>query len=769
MKLAKKKILLSFIIPTNKTVNLISNTVRDYINCIEENINFSYELIVVFNNQVSNLNNKLKNKDLLEKQNNRIKLLSKKILAFTIKSKLGPGISRNIGLKKCSGNYIWFLDDDDQIDYSEIKKIFKQIQEIAKSKILNDVIIHSLINNDYLQNNLNESKKILLKRIITHKEKQEVFNFIYNRKFLLKNQLLFKSGYHEDIFFSIKSLAHAKRIKFIAEKVYIHNKQKNSITGTYSEKNIYDHLSAALEILEFLKINKFLKKFKINNEFILVTIGVILYQSQKKKNFNFLLNCLLNFIKKDFKCILKLYNGNLEPQRNSTNFKYATLYFLKYKDDISIKNLAIEIKKIFDTNLSCKDLNSSIFLAPDEIRACCKRFFVNGRQKGDVVLVKAKKDINLETIVLKKDALIKKINKDEAEECSGCPYIERYEKKSHEQKIDYISLENFSYCNMRCTYCSPKYYGGAEAIYNSSEIIEELSKNKLIKQDCHVVWGGGEPTLSPRFNFITDVFISDPKVTQLRVLTNSLRYSVKLAEIIKNEKVQIVTSIDSGTQEKFREIRGKGEIDTVLENLKKYSVLIDDKKRIIVKYIFTKNNFETTELINFVEKIINTNLINSIFHISCDFRMDVIPERIIQAIYELGLRLLNSGAHVVFLDDLIRDRIFLDKIIAESVLAYLNKIKVETKYILSYKDLNQKKIILWGNGRQADWFINKTTFGISGGFSFDVASEEDLIKKLSNLDKNISIIPAGVQSIYRIQKNILNSKFKKYISSSLVI
>ena len=72
------------------------------------------------------------------------------------------------------------------------------------------------------------------------------------------------------------------------------------------------------------------------------------------------------------------------------------------------------------------------------------------------------------------------------------------------------------------------------------------------------------------------------------------------------------------------------EIETVLNNLKKYADSVDDKKRIIIKYIFTENNFDTEELKNFIEKIVNFDLINSIFHISCDFRIEVIPERIME-------------------------------------------------------------------------------------------------------------------------------------------
>ena len=38
---------------------------------------------------------------------------------------------------------------------------------------------------------------------------------------------------------------------------------------------------------------------------------------------------------------------------------------------------------------SCYDLHNSVFLAPNEIRTCCKRFFKDNILKGDVVAIKA--------------------------------------------------------------------------------------------------------------------------------------------------------------------------------------------------------------------------------------------------------------------------------------------------------------------------------------------------------------------------------------------
>ena len=52
---------------------------------------------------------------------------------------------------------------------------------------------------------------------------------------------------------------------------------------------------------------------------------------------------------------------------------------------------------------SCDYLHHSIYLAPNELRNCCKRFFHKGKMKGDVKILNVDKfeDIDLEKINLK--------------------------------------------------------------------------------------------------------------------------------------------------------------------------------------------------------------------------------------------------------------------------------------------------------------------------------------------------------------------------------
>ena len=75
--------------------------------------------------------------------------------------------------------------------------------------------------------------------------------------------------------------------------------------------------------------------------------------------------------------------------------------------------------------ISCRYLQRAIFYAPDELRHCCKRYFVNGELKGDVKIFEASddKDITLEKIIRAKKNLIKRINNKEKTDCFGCPVL----------------------------------------------------------------------------------------------------------------------------------------------------------------------------------------------------------------------------------------------------------------------------------------------------------------------------------------------------------
>ena len=162
-----------------------------------------------------------------------------------------------------------------------------------------------------------------------------------------------------------------------------------------------------------------------------------------------------------------------------------------------------------EKSLSCPSLHNEIYLGPDEIRTCCKRFFVEGEKKGDVILKKVQpnEDVTSEMILKEKQKLFKKINSGEANDCDGCPFLESKEwDELDELSIKHISFEYHSVCNMKCAYCSETYYGGLKSQYNVPKLFSDLLSKGALSNCNSVVWGGGESSIGQNFKeLITEV------------------------------------------------------------------------------------------------------------------------------------------------------------------------------------------------------------------------------------------------------------------------
>ena len=673
-------------------------------------------------------------------------------------SNKGPGIARNIGASGVSADWLWFLDDDDTLDPLALAKLMPSLN------IDCDVLAHSLSENlQPTDDGFNANT--LANEVIMFREKQEVFNYVFRNKFYQNNSINFSSGLHEDIRVVFECLTKCDKLFILNEIIVKKTTTKNSITSKFNRARIDGYIKAYYEIVSIIGKNKNYKsKYKLS-EIYTQFLGVILYLAIKnnEKNPHLLLAYLadLEFSKEFTQCM-----G--EYSDTDTNFRLACKIWSK-RETVNFERLFSEIKNVFSSHLSCKDLNSSLFFGPAEIRACCKRFFVDGEQKGDVVLLNAAKDINYKQIVSAKQNLLRKINTGTSQECSGCPYIGRYKLEKTQEVIDYISFENFSYCNMRCTYCSPKYYGGSEAVYDALAITQSVAEapNK-IATDAHIVWGGGEPTLSPKFEAINTALQENSNVGKIRILSNSLKYSKKLETLLIDPRYHLVTSIDAGTQDMFMSIRQKGNIDTVLNNLAEYKSVLSDNKRLTVKYIVTDQNYTTNELEAFVKKLEQHSLLDCLLQISCDFTVEIAYENMVCAIYELGARLFAAGAKFVFFDDLIRDRVTISEALEKRVRDHFDALDLPNQFLLNKS--SAAAIFIWGRGLQSAWYQNHTQFGLTKKFNGTVKDIHELTVNLKNITPNkFYIFPGGVQSYYEIIENIEKAGVQEHLCQKLVL
>lgn len=719
--------LLSIIIPSYNRTDLLANIITKLTDNFKK-LNFEdYEVVAV-------------NSGVDETHKTILSEFGDNVSVYNIPNKMQPGIARNFGIENSSSEWVWFVDDDDDID--DLNSI---LELITKSNF--DVIAHSL-KSEY------NTQSELVENVLVFKEKQEVFNYVFKRNLVDTNHIKFSDGIHEDIRYVVELLLASNQIKILDSKIYNKIAREDSITKELNFNRIDGYLKAIEEIVDI--DNDIVKNLK--NEIVSQCLGVILYLINKSENDKKikLLNYLTdNFTDKLKKLITVRYN------KNNTNFKYAVSLFLNHKD---VDKLILDLDYCFRTYLSCSDLKNSIFFGPEEIIGCCKRFFYKGKMKGDIVLMPNSSNITLNRILDKKKEVEDLINIDKYEECEGCPYLQRFEKTSNE-KVNYISLENFTYCNMKCNYCSPKYYGGREPSYDTDSIISELINGDYL-ENTHIVWGGGEPTLKPKFDTITKNLLDSDKVSKIRVLTNSLKFSENLNDIAKNEKIRIVTSIDAGNQTTFKEVRGKGNILKVLDNLKTYKQSIDSQENLTIKYILTEDNYFSNELDGFVNLIKEYGFEDNFIQISCNFNLETPPDEMIYSIYELAGKLFNNGFKFVYFDDLIRDRLKVSKDMGDSLIARLKSNNILHKNILSHH--SDVKAILWGNGYQSNWVKNKTLFGKSKKVVKIISNEEELVGIDLNDDKLI-ICPSAIQSLPEIYKQIKKSKVIDKIVFSVFI
>lgn len=359
---------------------------------------------------------------------------------------------------------------------------------------------------------------------------------------------------------------------------------------------------------------------------------------------------------------------------------------------------------------TCKDLEESLYIAPNEIRSCCQRFFHKDKMRGDAKLIDIQegRTPTAEDIKIAREKIFNEIQNDKNEDCIGCPFLKKTKKKpKFTSTIKHLSIEHHSVCNLRCNYCSEVYWGGKKSKYDVVEFISYLRESNSLESCNKVVWGGGEPTLDKSFEKILDEIDKNTNTkTYHRVFTNSVRFSESIPKFLKKSLIKITTSVDAGTPETFQKVRGRPKFYNVFENLRSYSKI--DPTKITIKYIFTEENYDEKEVDGFVENCKKYELDNCNYQISMNYKNSNLEFNMLKSISYLFSKLHNEGIKKIFLDDHIMLRFgSLRGEELEEIKLYLSK--YDSKHILLDPD-QIKDLIIYGAGKIATEIIKKTNF-----------------------------------------------------------
>lgn len=152
------------------------------------------------------------------------------------KENSGLSHARNVGLKESSGEYILFVDADDYIDKCACEILYKGVEDhvdiLVGEALMIDGNKEILLGNLKVPKGLTVSGKDYLKlQLKSSRMLMYVWLNIYNRRFLIDNDLFFKNGVlYEDQEWTPRVFLKAKSVKQIDFLFYYYIVRQGSIT-----------------------------------------------------------------------------------------------------------------------------------------------------------------------------------------------------------------------------------------------------------------------------------------------------------------------------------------------------------------------------------------------------------------------------------------------------------------------------------------------------------------------------------------------------------
>lgn len=241
----------------------------------------------------------------------------------------------------------------------------------------------------------------------------------------------------------------------------------------------------------------------------------------------------------------------------------------------------------------CSNMGTRINFNSDCISLC------HEAQVGDRILMPVK-ELTPESYYGAIYEIMESVNNDDNFVCRLCSKCER--RAFRQQKINYVTICTSMFCNSKCIYCTA-HFGSKDSGYDPVPYLQMFHEQHLFCSECYFDWGGGEPTLNPYYESTVNWLYQHGY--RQRFNTNAIVFSEMTFQALKEGKGNVRISVDSGTKETYRVVKGTNSHDVVWKNINRYCSASGE---VYIKYNIFNYNSKKKEIESFVEQCCRNNV-----------------------------------------------------------------------------------------------------------------------------------------------------------------
>lgn len=306
----KKNVFLSIIVPIYNVEKYIGSLV----NSLVKQTNKNFEVIFIDDGSTDESMQILKEIMAGSEQEFSIKLLQQ--------VHQGESSARNIGILNATGEYIFFLDSDDEIEINFVETILTSCYKYSQP----DTLIFDYSSIDEFGNALDinygpsshgsiyrQKGLCTSEQILTALSKSEisitVWSFVTKRSVIEKHDLLFSVGKKfEDSNFTPKVFYFSKNIVVISLRLYRYRKRSGSIMNNHPEKFSDDAIFVTYDLLDFYDQHKIRELGAVVGNLVM---SILVFFPDSKKLYNEL-NPIRKKVFKDYISIEKRHTKRIK-------------------------------------------------------------------------------------------------------------------------------------------------------------------------------------------------------------------------------------------------------------------------------------------------------------------------------------------------------------------------------------------------------------------------------------------------------------------------